>query len=158
MIQKGDIVSGSFDREKFATGNYVLVTEALLDGGNDVYAAYYRPGDRIKLDSMDKSYEVMAVLKSDALYAAGTQSYNVAGFKVYFPAEEFARSVENPGILSATLHVDPAKLEQVISTVQGMVDSNPDLMMKSREDFKKRWTDLSVSSKQSATDSASSLR
>ncbi|WP_410770415.1 ABC transporter permease [Fontibacillus sp. BL9] len=137
VIQKNDIVMGSFDREKFATGNYVLISEALLDGGDDLYAVYYRPGDRIKLDSMGKSYEVMAVLKSDALYAAGTQSYNVAGFKVYFPAEEFARSVENPGIMSATLHVDPAKLEQVMRTVQGMVDSNPDLMMKSREDYKK---------------------
>lgn len=59
VIDKKEIVSGTFDRDKFASGNYVLITEALL--GSDRYASYYQPGDVIQLDGMKKSYEVMAV-------------------------------------------------------------------------------------------------
>ncbi|MEF2966759.1 FtsX-like permease family protein [Paenibacillus sp. M1] len=136
VVLKDDIVSGTFDREKFATGDYVLITETLLDGNKDLYASYYQPGDKIKLDGMDKEYKIMAVLNPDALYAAGTQFYTSGGFKVFFPAEEFARAIEHPGILSATIHADPAKLGQVEQTVRALVDSDPNLMMKSREDYK----------------------
>lgn len=135
VLQKGDILSGSFDPEKFASGQYMLITVATL--GEDETASYFRPGDRIQLEGMDKSYEVMAVLKQEALYAAGTQSYTSGGFNAYIPGEEFARSVADPGILSATLHADPAKLEQVLGSSQALVDSYPDLMMKSREDYQK---------------------
>lgn len=135
VLQKNDIVSGTFDREKFATGDFVLITETLLDGSKDLYTSYYQPGDKIKLAGL-KEYEVMAVLESNALYAAGTQFYTVGGFKVFFPAEEFARAIEHPGILSATVHAENAKLEQVEQAVRSLVDGSPDLMMKSREDYK----------------------
>lgn len=135
VIDPKDIVAGTFDRNKFDTGDYVLVTEALL--GSDQYARYYQPGESIRFDGMNKSYKVMAVLGSDALYAAGTQYYTVGGFKVFWPADEFVKSVKDPILLSVTLHVDPAKLGEVESAVKSFTASHPSLVVKSREDYKK---------------------
>ncbi|AJY77656.1 ABC transporter permease [Paenibacillus beijingensis] len=135
VIQKSDIVAGTFDRKKFNSGDYALITEAIL--GGDDYISYYKPGDKIKPDGMEKSYEVMAVLKVEALYAAGTKHYNTAGYKVFFPAAEFRTAFKNPLILSATLHADPAKLDQVENAAKAITDSNNGLTMKSREDYKK---------------------
>ncbi|EHQ61656.1 hypothetical protein PDENDC454_14227 [Paenibacillus dendritiformis C454] len=135
VIQKSDIAAGAFDREKFDSGDYVLITETALE--DDQYASYYEPGDRIKLDGMEKSYAVLAVMKPDALYAAGTQSYRSGGFNVYFPAHEFVNSLDNPEILSVTLHADPAKLDQVARAAKAVTASSPDLMMISREDYTK---------------------
>ncbi|MNO32399.1 FtsX-like permease family protein [compost metagenome] len=134
VIQKSDVVSGSFDREKFESGKYALITETMLTG-DDEYSTYYEPGDLIQLNSLGKSYEVMAVLNSDALYAAGTQFYNVAGFKVFLPANEM-RDGENSIILSATLHVDPQKEDQVGDALSSLTSSNQGLMLKSRDDYK----------------------
>ncbi|MEK5162691.1 FtsX-like permease family protein [Paenibacillus sp. FSL R5-0527] len=134
VLDKNEIAAGAFDPVKFDSGNYVLVTEAEL--GPDQYTSYYRPGDRIKPDGMKKSYEIMAVLKSDALYAAGTQFYMTGGFKVFWPADEFVKSVKDPVILSATLHADPAKLGEAEAAVKSIAASSPSLFVKSREDYK----------------------
>ncbi|WP_232436497.1 ABC transporter permease [Paenibacillus rubinfantis] len=133
-IDPKDIVAGTFDPIKFNSGDYVLVTEAHLT--SDLYARYYLPGDRIQFDGMSKSYEVMAVLSLDALYAAGTQFFTVGGFNVYLPSAEFVKSVKDPILLSATLHADPAKLNEVESAVKSLAASNPSLVVKSREDYK----------------------
>lgn len=134
VIDKNEIVAGTLDRDKFASGNYVLITEALL--GSDRYASYYQPGDVIQLDGMKKSYEVMAVLDTNALYAAGTQFYNMGGFKMFWPAEEFVKAVKDPVILSATLHADPSKLAEAEAAVKSAAASRPTLIVKSREDYK----------------------
>lgn len=134
VIQKNDIVLGSFDREKFKSGNYALITETML--GEDEYTTYYEPGDQIKLGSLGKSYEVMAVLYSDALYAAGTQFYNTGGFKVFLPANEMQQYAEDSIILSATIHVDPDKEDQVEDNLSSFIGSYPNLTLKSREDYK----------------------
>ncbi|WP_059051114.1 ABC transporter permease [Paenibacillus senegalimassiliensis] len=134
VIGPRDIVAGSFDAQRFASGDYVVMTEALLD--SDQYARYYQPGDRFTLDAGGKSYEVMAVLQSDALYAAGTQFYGLGGFNVYWPAQEFVKVVKDPVILSATLHVEADMKGQVEAEVRSMVASSSNLTVKSREDYK----------------------
>lgn len=139
VIQPGDIIEGKFDPKRFATDDYILISEALLDGDN--VTAYYHPGDRIRLDSLGREYEIMAVLDTDALYAAGTPFFTAGGFKVFLPADEFARRMAEPSILSATLHIDSSKLEQVQGRVDSFIASHPELTMKSREDYKKEMAD-----------------
>lgn len=134
LIGPRDIVAGSFDAQRFASGDYVVMTEALLD--SDQYASYYEPGDPFTLDDGGKSYEVMAVLQSDALYAAGTQFYGLGGFNVYWPAQEFVSVVKDPVILSATLHLEADRQEQAEAEVRSMVASSSNLIVKSREDYK----------------------
>lgn len=60
----------------------------------------------------------------------------MGGFKVFWPAEEFIKAVKAPVILSATLHVDPAKLGEVEAAVKAAAAPHPTLIVKSREEYK----------------------
>jgi putative ABC transport system permease protein len=135
VLKQSDIKEGTFDREKFDSGDYVMITETMLI--EDETLSYYHPGDKIKLDGLSKSYEVMAVLNSDALYAAGTQSYSTFGYNAYFPAAELKSAFPDALILSVTLHVDdPTKLNEVDRSVRGVSDATKGLIVRSREDYK----------------------
>lgn len=134
LIQKDDILEGSLDRDKFRTGKYVLISEAMLNVEGE-YVTYYHPGDLIRLSGSEREYEVMALLNNDALYAAGTQVYPIGGFSWYLPADEFALSVKEPKLFSLTLHAEQAGLEQAGNAVRSLVDAHPELTMKSREDY-----------------------
>lgn len=135
VLKKDDIVEGTFDHEKFDSGKYVMITEAML--AEDEEVSYYHPGDKIKLDGMSKSYEVMAVLNYDAFYAAGTQFFTTFGYNVYFPAAELKAAFADAQILSVTLNADPAKLDQVDRTIRAIANATTGLTVKSREDYKK---------------------
>lgn len=134
VLKQSDILEGTFNRNKFDSGDYVMMGQATLT--EDEYASYFHPGDKIKLGDMNKSYEVMAVLKSEALIAAGTWSFSSGG-NVYFPANEMKSTFTDAQILSVTLHADPAKLDQVDRTVRDIAESTKGLNVKSREDYTK---------------------
>ncbi|QQZ61861.1 ABC transporter permease [Paenibacillus sonchi] len=137
LVQK-DVLEGSFDPQKFASGNYVLVTETKLSEDN--YQSYYHPGDHIEYKGLGKSYEVMAVLNYNALYAATTQSYSAYGYKAFLPSLELTRELPAgsgpPMALSATLHADPAKLDSAMQTAKSLAASSDELVFKSREDYR----------------------
>ncbi|OKP87448.1 hypothetical protein A3842_06200 [Paenibacillus sp. P3E] len=137
LVQK-DVLEGSFDPQKFASGNYVLVTEAIM--GEDTYKSYYHPGDLVKYEGLGKSYEVMAILNYNALYAATTQSFSSYGYNAFFPSSELTRELpagsDPPKALSATLHVDPAKLDSAMQTAKSLAASSDELAYKSREDYR----------------------
>ncbi|OKP89592.1 hypothetical protein A3844_06345 [Paenibacillus helianthi] len=137
LVQK-DIIEGSFDPQKFASGNYVLITESNM--AEDTYKSYYHPGDQVKYEGLGKSYEVMAVLHNDALYAATTQSFTACGYNAFFPSSELTRELpagsDPPMALSATLHVDPAKLDSAMQTAKSIAASSDELSYKSREDYR----------------------
>lgn len=138
LVQK-DVIEGTFDKQKFTSGNYVLVTEAIMYG-EDNYETYYHPGDSIKYPGLGKSYEVMAVLELDALYAATTHAYPIYGYNTFLPASELTKELpagSNPPMgLSATIHADPANLSSVEQEVKSIVASSDELVFKSREDYK----------------------
>ncbi|GGH31918.1 ABC transporter permease [Paenibacillus segetis] len=133
VLKQSDILEGTFDRDKFESGDYIMVSQATL--AEDEEASYYHPGDKIKLGDKGKSYEVMAVLKSEALIAAGTMSFSSGG-NVYFPAKELKSTFTESQILSVTLHTDPAKLDQVDRTVRAFADASKGLTVRSRDDYK----------------------
>ncbi|CQR58171.1 ABC transporter permease [Paenibacillus riograndensis] len=137
LVQK-DVLEGSFDPQKFASGNYVLVTTSIKAGDTD--KSYYHPGDHIEYKGLGKSYEVMAVLNYNALYAATTQVYSPYGYNAFFPSSELTRKLPAgsgpPMALSATLHVDPAKLDSVMQTTKSLAASSEELVFKSREDYR----------------------
>lgn len=133
VLNPSEIVAGQFDRDKFSTGKYVLVTEALLDGGD---RSYYQPGDKIQLGADGRNYEVMAILKSDGLYAAGVKYFSSAGFRIFLSAGESKLAEPDSIILSATLHVEASQSVQAESAIRAYTDSVPGLLMKSRDDYK----------------------
>jgi len=137
-LLRKDIVEGAFDKQKFATGAYVIITQALV--GADEYATYYHPGDFITYDGLGKSYEVMAVLNSDAMFAATTQVFSSNGYNAFFPSSELNKVLPQDSksamILSATLHADPAKLDEVEQAATAVTAAADELTLKSREDYK----------------------
>jgi putative ABC transport system permease protein len=134
-----DIIEGEFNRQKFASGKYAVISEAMFIE-EDSYRTYYHPGDTVTFEKSDKSYEVMAVVKHDAVYAATTKSYSMLGYNIFLPASELQKEMpkgtDPANIVSATLHVDPTKLDQVEQVVKALTDSTDELTLKSREDYK----------------------
>jgi putative ABC transport system permease protein len=135
-----DIIEGEFNRQKFASGKFALIAEASLIE-EDSFRTYYHPGDTITFGKSGKSYEVMAVLKSDAVYAATTKRFSVLGYNAFLPASELQKEMpkgtDPANIVSATLHVDPAKMDLVEQAAKALTDSTNELSLKSREDYKK---------------------
>ncbi|MNC15534.1 FtsX-like permease family protein [compost metagenome] len=82
----------------------------------------------------------MAVLNYDALYAATTQAFPVYGYSAFFPSSELTRDLpagsDLPMALSATLHIDPAKLDSAALTAKSLAASSDELVYKSREDYR----------------------
>jgi putative ABC transport system permease protein len=134
-----DIIEGEFNRQKFASGKYAVISEAMFIE-EDSYRTYYHPGDTVPFEKSGKSYEVMAVVKHDAVYAATTKSYSMLGYNIFLPASELQKEMpkgtDPANIVSATLHVDPTKLDQVEQVVKALTDSTDELTLKSREDYK----------------------
>ncbi|KGE20927.1 ABC transporter permease [Paenibacillus wynnii] len=133
-----DIVEGTFDKEKFDTGNYVVITESIV--GEDVYATYYHPGDHIQYNGLGKSYEVMTVLNYDALFAATDKSFSGYGYNAFLPSSELIKELPKESspamILSATLQVDSTKLDDVELAAKAITAPTDELTLKSREDYR----------------------
>lgn len=140
LVQK-DIIEGTFDKKRFETGDFVVITESIL--AEDTNATYYHPGDKIKYNGMGKSYEVMAVLNYNALYAATTKSFSAYGYNTFLPSSELQQELPKdsslPNILSVTLYVDPAKLDSVEQTVKSVIAPSNELTFKSREDYRQEF-------------------
>ncbi|ULO08314.1 FtsX-like permease family protein [Paenibacillus sp. 19GGS1-52] len=135
---KKDILEGTFDKQKFMSGDYAIITESIL--AEDSNATYYHPGDKITYETLGKSYEVMAVLPYDGLYAATTKSFSSNGYNVFLPSSELNKMLpmgNNPSrILSATIHADPTKLSEVEEAAKALTAPIDELSFKSREDYK----------------------
>ncbi|MBY0014112.1 ABC transporter permease [Paenibacillus typhae] len=138
LVQK-DVIDGHFDPQKFASGDYVLVAQSLM-WEEDTYTSYYHPGDIMEFKNLGRSYEVMAVMNYDALYAATTQSFSTYGFNAFFPSSELTRELppetKRPWALSATLHIDPDKLDSATEAAKSLAASSDELVVKSREDYR----------------------
>ncbi|CAH1059101.1 ABC transporter permease [Paenibacillus pseudetheri] len=134
-----DIIEGEFNRQKFASGKYAVIAEAMFIE-EDSYSAYYHPGDTVTFEKSGKSYEVMAVVKNDAVYAATTKSFSMLGYNAFLPASELQKEMpqgtDPANIVSATLHVNPAKMDLVEKAAKALTDSTNELTLKSREDYK----------------------
>lgn len=133
LISKQDIVAGTLDREKFASGKYIIVTEGYL--GNQ-HQSYYQPGDIVTLTEQGESYEVLAVISLDAIYAAGNKKYTPAGFKIFMLTEKMKQLAKDAKLLSITLQVDEHMKDQVELALQSITKASSDLVVKSRDDYK----------------------
>ena len=139
IIDKMELVEGKIDREKFATGDYVVVT-TLVDTGE---GKFYDIGDKVTIDfgnGKSKEYEVLAL--GDIPYALSPQHSHM--FEVFFtlPADEFVRQTGTAGAMKLAFDAAPDRYDEVEQWVQDYcetVDPNMDYRSKSTytEEFKK---------------------
>lgn len=126
-----NLVEGSFDREKFLSGDYLLLG---FDGGGMV-----RVGDTVTFslngkDEEKRSYEVMGRVNHSALNSLSAHFISMPGFSVYLPSSEF-ESLENPDIMSATVMADEAAVDSLQTEIGLLLANNPEVDFRSRADY-----------------------
>lgn len=126
-----NLVEGSFDREKFLSGGYLLLG---FDGGGMV-----RVGDTVTFslngnDEEKRSYEVMGRVNHSALNSLSAHFISMPGFSVYLPSSEF-ESLENPDIMSATVMAAEAAVDSLQTEIGLLLGNNPEVDFRSRADY-----------------------
>lgn len=126
-----NMVEGTFDRDKFFSGDYLLLG---FDGEGMV-----KVGDTVifSLDGEDgqkRSYKVMGRVNASALYSLSVHYRIMPSFSVYLPSSEF-ESLENPNIMSATVMADQAYVDNLQTEIGALLANNPQVDFRSRADY-----------------------
>ena len=126
-----NMLEGDFDREKFLSGDYLLLG---FDGQGMV-----RVGDTVTLslggsEGERRSYEVMGRVDYSGLNSLSAHFIFMPGFSVYLPASEL-RALPEPDIMSATVIADEAYVESLGTEIGALVAGNPESDFRSRGDY-----------------------
>ncbi len=126
-----NMIEGSFDREKFLSGDYLLLG---FDGNGML-----KVGDTVTLplggkDGEARSYEVMGQVDFHALNSLSARFYSMPGLSVYLPSSEF-ESLANPDIMSATVIADEAYVDDLQTEIGALLANNPEVDFRSRADY-----------------------
>lgn len=125
-----NMIEGTFDREKFLSGDYVL-----LGYGEDLVEV----GDTVTLnmgnkDGEQRSYEVMGRINYDAFQSLSAHSMLSPGYSIYLPTSELS-SIPTSDIMSATLIADEVAVDALQTDIGALLSVNPDLDFRSRADY-----------------------
>ncbi len=126
-----NIVEGTFDREKFLSGDYVVIgfdRQNLFDVGDTVSFNMHSSNGE------ERSYEVMAKVNYSALSSLGAHFIFMPGYSVYLPSSEFM-SLDQPNIMSATVMTDEASLDSLQTKIGALLGDNPEVDFRSRADY-----------------------
>lgn len=130
---KLEIVDGTFDLEKFKTGNYV-VASSYTDTGK---GRYYDIGDMVPIDFGNgnvKEYEVMAM--GDIPYALSPQHSHPLDLYLTMPADEFIAQTGETGALKTAFNAEPSAVSQIEEWMANYCENvNPDMAYQSRAIF-----------------------
>lgn len=126
-ILEKNVIEGVFDRDKFLSGNYILIgsdMQNLLD-----------IGDIVTLDLNDNTqYEVMAKVDYSNLTALSARFILGVGFSAYLPKSELA-NCDNVDIMSATVIAKNGKLGMLKEKIDTILKNNSNLDFRSRSDY-----------------------
>ncbi|MDR2486757.1 MAG: ABC transporter permease, partial [Clostridiales Family XIII bacterium] len=127
------VISGTFDREGFLSGKYIVV------GG--YFGDMPDVGDTVHMGLRDepddaRTYTVMAKVDLDKpLYALTVKYAYVAGFYAFLPKTEFD-SLADAEILSATVMAeDGSDAEALRGAIEGILSDTPRLSVRARSDY-----------------------
>lgn len=126
-----NMIDGSFDREKFLSGDYLLLGfdgEGMIQTGDTVI---------LSLDGKDgkkRSYEVMGRVNHSELNSLSAHFISMPGFSVYLPSSEF-ESLANPDIMSATVIADEVAVDSLQKEIGLLLANNPEADFRSRADY-----------------------
>lgn len=130
---KLDIYEGKFDKDKFKSGNYIIVSSFADDGGGH----YYDIGDKVTIDfgnGKTKEYEVMAI--GNVAYALSPQFSNL--IDVYFTmySDEFIAQTGEKNALNIAFNAKEGEYESLEKCVKNYCENiNSDLDFKSRSTY-----------------------
>lgn len=129
-MDKMEIVDGKFDKEKFMSGKYIIVS-AFTNTGN---GRYYDIGDKVTVDfgnGRSGEYEVMAI--GDVPYALGPQFSYLLDIYFTMYSNEYINMTDDSSALKIAFNTDKEKYDSVEAWVEDYCSSvNSDMDYKSR--------------------------
>lgn len=133
ITDKLEITDGTFDLEKFKTGNYVIASSFINTGEG----RYYDIGDKVTVDfgsGNKKEYEVMAI--GDIPYALGPQHTHYFDLYLTLPAEEFVYQTGETGAMKSAFNVEESAIGETEKWIKDYCEKvNTDMAYQSRETF-----------------------
>lgn len=114
-LSKLNIFEGSFDLEKFKTGNYIIEGVDSDDNGKIKYeTSKFNIGDKVTItidNNITKEYEVMA--KAEEKFNMSVRySFGGGNCKMYLPSKKFISEIKNPLTMTYVFNVEDKYIEQ----------------------------------------------
>lgn len=113
LVDKLHIKEGKINKEKFATGRYIITCPVIISEHGD-NKSYYNIGDKITIkfdDKTKKTYEVIA--KADIPHNISVRYYTEAGMPCFLPSKEFKTQVKEPMFINYVFDVDDKMIENM---------------------------------------------
>ena len=149
LINKYKITDGDFDKDKWQTGNYVIIGERIKNNSD------YKIGDNIKIDVNNKIKEVQVMGKVEHNFSNGLRYFPVVkedknnelsptlGLEyIYMNPNEYKELIGDKSIMSYGFDVEDSEKENFDKLLKSF-ENNPDfsydsrdLQIKSFKDFK----------------------
>ena len=119
--EKMEISEGQFERKKFESGDYVIVTAFTSEGDGK----FYDIGEEVTLDfgnGKSKTYKVLAI--GDVPYALGPQHGH--GIDIYFtlPSAEFTKQTGEHAAMSAAFNLQENQMENAEAWAENYCNTN----------------------------------
>lgn len=135
-LLKNYIVEGTFDVEKFETGNYIIAEKELYEGS----ISKSKVGGKITIpfeDGNSKEYEILAIVGETPLYLRIGYFYGeLGGFVGYLPTEEYKKTTSNRSIMTGMFNVDGKNnISKVDNAIKSFIVTNPSLDYRSRSSY-----------------------
>ena len=132
-MDKLEITDGKFDKEKFMSGKYIVVSSFLTDGSG----RYYNIGDKVTIDfgnGKTKEYEVMAI--GDVAYPLSPQFSNILDIYFTMYSDEFISETGQTNALNIAFNAKKGKYADVEKQVKNYCEKiNTELDFKSRSTY-----------------------
>lgn len=150
VMENLEIVKGSYDKEKFRTGKFLLLGLTDDDNGNIMYdKALYRIGEKVKLkvfkDDFNtnfdgaKEYEVMGYYRMRSTNCS--RRYGSVAFAM--PLEELRTYDKNPVPMTYICNAKAGKEDELEAFIKSYTESvEIQMSYNSRETYKKEFEDL----------------
>lgn len=149
LINKQNIIDGEFDKEKWKTGNYVIIGEKIKNNSD------YKTGDKIKINVKNKIKEVQVMGKFEYNFSNGLRYFPVIkedindessptlGLEyIYINPNEYKKLTGDNSIMSYGFDVEDSekenfdKLLKSFENEPGFSYDSRELQIKSFKDFK----------------------
>lgn len=124
FASQGYMINGTFDKERFLSGGYVLVEASSgAEYGTTETQPTYAVGDRVELGG--KEYEVMGIVKNIRSITEGVSSSTASFASFYLPADTFHEMYPDNTLRKLFFNVaeeDQAAAEEMLTDYQQNVD------------------------------------
>lgn len=136
LVEKLNILEGNFDKEKFATGKYVL-TSVPIRAEEDDTRSYYNIGDKITInfaDDAEKTYEVMAIARMP--YNISLGRYSSEGIMCFLSEKEFINQIKEPMFINYVFDIDDENTETMERFLENYTNNiEPMMQYKSKQTY-----------------------